>query len=154
MNFSKPNRLKNDWKDHISRDEDWFTIRRDGLLPFFVNSAFLQALCTDMEMYLLEWTGIYVSILSVLYDTRIFWHFPERSRYSDWLRAGRPRARSSSSGRVKNFLFLMSFRPALGYTQPPIQCIPGVKQRGHEADHSPSASVEVKEIWIYTSTPP
>jgi hypothetical protein len=31
---------------------------------------------------------------------------------------------------------------------------PGVKRPGREADHSPPASVEVKKIWIYTSTPP
>jgi hypothetical protein len=33
-----------------------------------------------------------------------------RSRYSDWLRAGRLRGRSSCPGRVKNFLFSMSSR--------------------------------------------
>jgi hypothetical protein len=40
--------------------------------------------------------------------------------YSDWLRAGRLRSRSSSPGRVKNFLFSTSSRPALESTQPPI----------------------------------
>jgi hypothetical protein len=30
----------------------------------------------------------------------------------------------------------------------------GVKQKGCEADHSPPASVEVKKIRMYTSTPP
>jgi hypothetical protein len=45
----------------------------------------------------------------------------ERSPYSDWLRAGRLRGRSSSPGKVKNFLFSASFRPALGSTQPPLQ---------------------------------
>jgi hypothetical protein len=48
-----------------------------------------------------------------------------RSRYSDWLRAGRPRGRSSSPGTVKNFLFSMSSRPALGSNQTPIQWVPG-----------------------------
>jgi hypothetical protein len=43
------------------------------------------------------------------------------SRYSDWLRAGRPRGRSSSPGRVKNFNFSISSKPALGFTQPPIK---------------------------------
>jgi hypothetical protein len=43
------------------------------------------------------------------------------SRYSDWLQAGRLRGRSSTSGRVKYFLFSMSSRPALRSTQPPIQ---------------------------------
>jgi hypothetical protein len=37
--------------------------------------------------------------------------------------------RSSSPGRVKNFLFSMSSRPALGSTQPPIQWVPGALSR-------------------------
>jgi hypothetical protein len=68
-------------------------------------------------------------------------------------RAGQPRGRSSSPGRVKNFLFSTSSRPAVGSTQPPIQCVTGVKRQGHEADHSPPVSAEVKKMWIYTSTP-
>jgi hypothetical protein len=42
----------------------------------------------------------------------------------DRLRTGRPRCRSSSPGRVKNFLFSKLSRPALGSTQPPIQWVP------------------------------
>jgi hypothetical protein len=30
---------------------------------------------------------------------------------------------------------------------------PGVKRPGHEADHSPPTSAEVKKMWIYTSIP-
>jgi hypothetical protein len=30
----------------------------------------------------------------------------------------------------------------------------GIKRRGVEADHSPPSSVEVKNAWSYTSTPP
>jgi hypothetical protein len=63
------------------------------------------------------------------------------------------RGRSSSPGRVKNFLFSTSSRPALGSTQPPIQWVPGVKRQRREADNSPLASAEVKKMWIYTSTP-
>jgi hypothetical protein len=60
------------------------------------------------------------------------------SRYSDWLRAGQPRSRSSSPCRGKNFLFSTSFRPALGCTQPPIQWVPGALSPvvKREADHS------------------
>jgi hypothetical protein len=55
--------------------------------------------------------------------------------------------------------FSMSFRLGLGPTQPPIQWVPGtlflgVKRPGHEADHSPPTTAEVKKIRIYTSTPP
>jgi hypothetical protein len=83
----------------------------------------------------------------------------QRSRYSDWLWAGRPRSRSSSTGGVRNFLFSTSSRPALGPTQPPIQWVPqalspGVKRRGREADHSPPISAEVKKTCVYTSTTP
>jgi hypothetical protein len=60
------------------------------------------------------------------------------------------RGRSSSPGRIKNFLFSTSSRLALGPTQPPTQWVPetlspGVKQSGREADHSPPTSSEVKK---------
>jgi hypothetical protein len=31
---------------------------------------------------------------------------------------------------------------------------PGVKQLGHEADHSTPATAKVKKMWIHISTPP
>jgi hypothetical protein len=78
---------------------------------------------------------------------------------SDLLRAERPRGRSSSPGRLKNFLFSTSSRPALRPTQPPIQCVPEalslrVKWPGPEAEHLPPTSAVVKKTWIYASTPP
>jgi hypothetical protein len=54
-------------------------------------------------------------------------------RHSDWLRVGRPRSRSSSPGRVKNFLFSTSYRPVLGSTQPSIQWVPGALSLGCKA---------------------
>jgi hypothetical protein len=76
-----------------------------------------------------------------------------------YLRAGRPRCRSSSPGKVKNVHFSISYRPVLGATQPPIQKVPKalspvIKQPWREADHSPRTSAEIKKTWIYTSTPP
>jgi hypothetical protein len=72
-----------------------------------------------------------------------------RNRFSDWLRVGRPRGRSSSPDTVKNFLFSMSSRPALRSTQPPNQWVagalsPAVKLQGREADHSPPLSAKAK----------
>jgi hypothetical protein len=59
----------------------------------------------------------------------------KHSRYSDWLRARRPRGRISSPSGVKNFLYSTSSRPALGSTQPPIRWVsgtyfPGLGARG------------------------
>jgi hypothetical protein len=56
---------------------------------------------------------------------------------------------SSIPGRSKIFLFSIATRPALRPNQPPIQWVPqalssGVKRPGHEADHSPPSSAEVK----------
>jgi hypothetical protein len=46
-------------------------------------------------------------------------------RYSAWLRAGRPKGRSSSPSRGKVFFLSTTSRPVLGPTQPPIQWVPG-----------------------------
>jgi hypothetical protein len=67
--------------------------------------------------------------------------------------------RISIPGGDKDFHFYMSSRPALGYTEPPIQLTLagfslGVKRQGREADHSPPIIVVFKKTWIYTSTPP
>jgi hypothetical protein len=65
--------------------------------------------------------------------------------------------RSSSPGRVKNFSSPGS--PGRVW-DPPIllpmgtgESFPWVKRPGREADHSPPTSADVKEIWLYTSTP-
>jgi hypothetical protein len=57
-----------------------------------------------------------------------------RSRHSDWLRAGRPRGRSSSPGRVKNFHFSASSRPVVGSTQPSVEWVRGRALSPGEAD--------------------
>jgi hypothetical protein len=58
------------------------------------------------------------------------------------LRAGRSKGWTLNPGRVKNFNFSMSPRPAPGSSQPPIQLVPRVfspcvKRQGREADRSP-----------------
>jgi hypothetical protein len=80
------------------------------------------------------------------------------SAYSDWLRTGRQRGRSSSPGEGKKFLFSKSSRPALRSTQPPTQSVSGTfspeaKRQERESYHSPPNNAEVKKMWIYTPTP-
>jgi hypothetical protein len=92
-------------------------------------------------------------------DMIIYWKPGQRTRYSDWLRVEQPKSWSSSPGRVKNFLFSTSSRPAVGSTQLPIQWVQralpsGVMRAGRETNHSPPASTEVKKMWMYTSTSP
>jgi hypothetical protein len=53
-----------------------------------------------------------------------------------------------------SFFFILASRTVLGPTQPQIQWVQGLlKQQGHEADHSPSSSAEMKNRWSYISTP-
>jgi hypothetical protein len=59
-----------------------------------------------------------------------------------------------SRQKLRFLLFVTPSRPALGPTQPPIQCVPGVKKPGCESDHPPSSSAEVNNTWSNTSTPP
>jgi hypothetical protein len=78
-----------------------------------------------------------------------------RSRYSDWLRAGRPRGRSSSQEFSDlHFVQTGSGVHQISYLTSTGAPSPGLKRPGREDDHSPPASAEVKKMWIYTSTPP
>jgi hypothetical protein len=62
-----------------------------------------------------------------------------------------------SPGRIKNFLFTTQSRPALEFTETPIQWIfgapsPGIKRPWHELDHPPPANAEIKKMFNYLST--
>jgi len=68
------------------------------------------------------------------------------------LRAGRQRFHSL-------FFFATASRPDLGPIKLPVQWVsqalsPGIKRPRRGADHSPSSSVEIKNAWSSTSTPP
>jgi hypothetical protein len=83
----------------------------------------------------------------------------QRSRHSDWLRAGRPRTPSSSHSRGD--IFSSPRRPDRFWVPPSLQSngyrgaySPVLKRPGREADHSPPPSVEVKNTWTYTTTSP
>jgi hypothetical protein len=79
---------------------------------------------------------------------------PLRSRYNEWLRAGRQRIRSSSPSKGKSFQFLVSSSPALWPTQSPVQWVPGVMRQRRNANNSPLSSTEEKKKWIRTSISP
>jgi hypothetical protein len=64
--------------------------------------------------------------LSILYNY-FAW---QRSRHSYWPRARGLRGRSSITVGLKNFHFSVWSRPALGPTQPPIQCVPRAISQG------------------------
>jgi hypothetical protein len=59
---------------------------------------------------------------------------------------------------VRFILFAIASRLAMEPSQPLDQLVPGalsygVKWTWHKADHLPPPSVEVKNMWSYTSTP-
>jgi hypothetical protein len=66
----------------------------------------------------------------------------ELDRFSDGLRT----RRLGRDSRQEQDIILWSTvsKSAMGYTQPPIQWVPGVKRPGHEDDHSPPFAAEVK----------
>jgi hypothetical protein len=58
-----------------------------------------------------------------------------------------------------SIFFSTPSRPLLGSTKPLIQWVSGalftrVKRPGRVADRSTPTSVEIKDMWIYTSIPP
>ena len=55
---------------------------------------------------------------------------------------------------VKRFPFSKTVHTGLGPIQPPSQWLSEFTRLGHEADHSPPTSAEVKNQWSYTSTSP
>jgi hypothetical protein len=65
-----------------------------------------------------------------------------RSRYSDWLRNGRLRGRSSSPGTVKNFLHVVQTSSEVHPTSYPM----GTRGTQCEADQSFPTSAEVNKI--------
>jgi hypothetical protein len=77
------------------------------------------------------------------------------SQYSDGLQAGQP---GFEFWQGQDFLLSTMSRLALGPTQPPIQCIPGVislgeKPPGHDTDHSPPSSKKIKNGGVIPPLP-
>jgi hypothetical protein len=72
----------------------------------------------------------------------------------DWMTEGS----EFESRSVKNLHLPMMTWPALGYSQPSIQCVPvlspGAKQQGRETGHTFPTNGKTKKTWIYTSPRP
>jgi hypothetical protein len=80
-----------------------------------------------------------------------FWSFStgERSQYND-------RPGFCSPQRQRTFFFSTALTPVPGFTQPPIQRVPGtsspeVKRPGIESRYSPPPNAEVKNGWAVTT---
>jgi hypothetical protein len=74
-----------------------------------------------------------------------------------WILAEQRRIQSLNPGGVKNLYFPITSRPALGWTQLPIQWAPGILSPGVKlprrgSDHSLATSAQVRKTWIYAAT--
>jgi hypothetical protein len=136
---------------------------------FFLSEAEIQGLFCPALVYLLAWfqslqlpstqSGSPLAIIPLapkfLMSIKVWTLWG--SRYSDWLRAGRPRGRSLNPNSIKKCIFYTSSTPALGLTKPRIQWVPGALSRREKAAGAWSwplpTSTEVQRMWIYTSTP-
>jgi hypothetical protein len=61
--------------------------------------------------------------------------------------------RQTPSPHTRPAVYSLPRERVMGPTQHP-QCLPGVKRLGCQADHFPQISADVKNKWIYASTPP
>jgi hypothetical protein len=115
-------------------------ITTKGVLWF---SSLHPGKCRDsISNWPLQFPSIYFTIHQSAYIS---------TQYSLWTTISIP-------GKAKNFVFSTPSLPVLGPTQITIQRVPGpifsgIKRLRREADHSPPTNAEVKNMWIYTSTP-
>jgi hypothetical protein len=122
--------------DETCQDVHWISWRTFWAL--IINVLFQMEHEFNVSRHMLIQTIVLVLVYEVMPKacpqisvTPCIIHEPgQLSRYSDWLRAGRPGDRGSSPGRVKNFHFSISSRLALGSTQPPIKWVPGALSWG------------------------
>jgi hypothetical protein len=101
---------------------------------------------------------LYLIVLTIWNDEYTLYGRAEIAQwYSAGLHAGWSGVRLPAG--AGNFLFTTVSRPALELTHPSIQWVPGalsvgVKRPGHEADHLPPSSAEVKEcVELYFHSP-
>jgi hypothetical protein len=76
----------------------------------------------------------------------------QSSRYSDQLRAGKPKGRSKECSLIHVVRTGSGAQPV---SQPMLRehSLPRDKVVGREADHSPPTSAEVKKAWVHIFTP-
>jgi hypothetical protein len=112
-----------------------------------------KSICPIKDLVFLTDACVYIQIHT--------WHLPNKPRYLSGMALGYgldDRGFESREG-LGIFLLTTASRPVLGPTGSPTQRVSEalplwVKRPGREADHSPPSSVEVKNAWNYTTTPP
>ena len=102
------------------------------------------------------YSQIWYVVTRVLLDTSSHYEVTAGS-IATRLRVGRSGARSLV--RAKIFLSYTTSRPAMrahpdSYSMGVMVLSPGVMRSGHEFNHLPPTSREVKNVWSYISTPP
>jgi hypothetical protein len=121
--------------------------RYSGIYLFHWSVAtYLSAVFTQFWIYF-----VFAQCFTILYFTKVF--------FNSWIVDLIGVLGFDSRRGPGIFLFTTASRTALRPTQPPIQWVQGalslgIKRPGHEADHSPPSSAEVKECMeLYLHSP-
>jgi hypothetical protein len=69
-------------------------------------------------------------------------------------RLGGPQNQSGHGGEERNLCSYCNSNPGRPARSLYSLAFAGVKWLGHEADHSPPSTADIKNAWSYTSTPP
>jgi hypothetical protein len=110
----------------------------------FCEQGFRRTATRSCHEVAIQWVAFLpvtgIGLETVYYDSGVLWS-SSVSEEKKWLDINAVLNYTTASG------------PVSGPNHPPIQCVPGVKRLGREANHLPPSSTEVKNAEAITSTP-